>query len=359
MATKKKTLPKDFQELIKAGNLEALVKAMVKCEPNATGDYNKYNAFSYEGVTEEFAKWLVEYGTDINMPDKYGYTPLHYRAMRRNSKEQVELYIRLGADVDKQGSFNGGPLHGAASSGIAENVQALIDGGADIHAKTKTPNPAGGDTAVEFALSRCRGSDIVEKIDAIALLIDAGVPVTEEVKAHAKRIAVDIEFHRASFAEGWAEKVDAALERLYAITGVAPAAKRRIHDGKAPITVAADTWQKQYAELWELLVPSNGHCQTMQGEAIRVVGRVFDELMDNGGANWDKDYRTMLNALKDYLAMGTPLEDKELAEVGMLTAQVSKDTDCEGALRKLQQMSVRWVLKNPEPIVMVKPAYRR
>ncbi|MBQ3011034.1 MAG: ankyrin repeat domain-containing protein [Oscillospiraceae bacterium] len=359
MATKKKTLPKDFQELIKARNLDALVKAMVKCEPNATGDYNKYNAFSYEGVTEEFAKWLVEYGTDINMPDKYGYTPLHYRAMRRNSREQLELYIRLGADMNKQGSFNGGPLHGAASYGIAENVQVLIAAGADVLAKTKTPNPEGGDTALEFALSRCRGGDIVEKIDAVELLIRARVPVTEKVKEHAKRIAADIEFHRADFAEEWAGKVDASLERLYDLTGITPAKKRRIHDGKSPITVTAKTWREQYAELWEMLVPGSGSCQTMQGEAIRVIGRVTDELLNNGGGNWDKDYCTMLESLKAFFSMGMPLDEVALEEVGKLCAQVSPDTDCEAALQCLQQMSVRWVLKNQEPIALGKPAYRR
>lgn len=50
---------------------------MLRCLPNAVGNYNKYNAFGFESIGEEAARWLLDYGTDINMPDRFGYTPMH------------------------------------------------------------------------------------------------------------------------------------------------------------------------------------------------------------------------------------------------------------------------------------------
>lgn len=81
---------------------------MLRCLPNATGDYYKYNAFGFDEISKEKAKWLLDYGTDINMPDRFGYTPLHHQAMRRNHEKQVELYLKLGADIELPSHLNGG-----------------------------------------------------------------------------------------------------------------------------------------------------------------------------------------------------------------------------------------------------------
>ena len=65
---------------------------------------------------------------------------------------------------------------------------------------------------------------------------------------------------------------------------------------------------------WSFLIPSSGAAKTVQGEVIRIPGRVRDELDRNGGVNWDRDYRKMLQALPQYLSLGIPLSDQELAE---------------------------------------------
>lgn len=53
------------------------------------------------------------------------------------------------------------------------------------------------------------------------------------------------------------------------------------------------SWQEQFDQLWDLLVPSCGAASTVQGEAVRVCGRLAHELLDNGGINWDDDFQTM------------------------------------------------------------------
>lgn len=359
MATKRKTLPNDFKEIVASGDLSKFEKALTKCIPNAVGGFHKYNAFGFPGVTESMAQWLLDYGADIDFKDSYGYTPLHHHAMRHDGVEQVTLYIRLGADVNIQSRLNGGPIHGATERGYANIVKLLIANGADIYAKTNTVDPAGGDTALEYALSRCRGADIVEKIDALEVVIRAGVPVTDKVRESVKRIGEGIEFFRAQFPADRAPVIDDALQRLYSLTGVTPVAKRRIHDGHSLITVSGAAWQEQYQELWNYLVPGKGSCATVQGETIRISGRVADELLGTGGVNWDNDYQKMLGAEKIYLSMGTPLEQQESQELDSLISVIDKKVSCEDALRRLQQLCVQWVLRNPEPIPLPAPAYRR
>ena len=359
MAGKRKTLPNNFDSVLKTGTLSEWTEVMKKCVPNAVGSYYKYNAFGFSGITPEFAKWLLEYGTELDWRDNFGYTPLHHQAMRFHNYEQLKLYIELGADLDAQSTNNGSPLHGAADHGCAENIKLLIESGADIYAKTNSRNPEGGQSALEFVLSRSRGADIVEKIDAIEVLIKAGVPVTDKVKGEVKRIGENIEFHRASFPEEREGLIDGAIGRLYELSGVAPAAKRRMHDGVSSITVVADLWQAQFQELWDYLIPSMGACQTVQGEVIRVSGRVADEMLGNGGVNWDADYQMMMDSLKQYLSMGTILGSESMSEAEALISQIRVGNAEDTQLLRLQELCVQWVLANPQPISMKRPPYRR
>lgn len=84
-----------------------------------------------------------------------------------------------------------------------------------------------------------------------------------------------------------------------------------VHDGKSLITVTATDWREQHAELWNLLVPGRGKCKTVQGEVVRIGGRINNEIFRQGGAHWDGEFCKMLNALKKYYVMrNIPDEDE-------------------------------------------------
>jgi hypothetical protein len=68
----------------------------------AGGGYLGLGAFSVRNVPDQFlpaVKYLVEeHGADVNQPDSWGYTPLHYAAVRGDNA-LIEYLVSRGADV--------------------------------------------------------------------------------------------------------------------------------------------------------------------------------------------------------------------------------------------------------------------
>ncbi len=98
MPPKRKTLPKDFQELLVKGNIQELIQLFDKCEIDARGGYCKQTALAFSECPHELAKWLVEKGANIEALDDYKSTPLIERSRRYNGN--IESLIKLGADVN-------------------------------------------------------------------------------------------------------------------------------------------------------------------------------------------------------------------------------------------------------------------
>ncbi|WP_099221549.1 ankyrin repeat domain-containing protein [Listeria costaricensis] len=349
MVRKRKTLPKDFREMLAEGDMNKLKAVFDKCELDATNGYNKEVALTFFQIPAELTRWLVENGADINKPDYYQRTPLHHHAGYRYG--DLALLIELGASIEAKDRYKNTPLHMAAESS-AQMVQQLLDAGANPLAKNEM-----NETPLERALARANNLDIPQLVPISALLLKAGTPITEKMKASVERIGQNFEFHRAGFNTELLPETDAALTRLYDLFQVPPVPRRNIHDGHSPIEVAPGKWNEQYQALWSLLIPSSGPAQTVQGEAIRITGRVSDELQRNGGANWNADYRKMLTALPHYFQMGEPLEKSLLKEAQQITKAGSQIPD--ESLTRLCELAVIWVLANPAPMQLGKVEYQR
>lgn len=354
MAKKRVTLPKEFKDLMDEGNIEALKAVYDSCELTAhDGRFSLCTPLHMGGVPDELVIWLVEKGLDINIPDYYGATPLYRQATM--GRETVKLLLELGADIGKPNTYGETPLHVAAEFFHPKTVKLLIDKGANVNAKNDM-----GRTPLASVLMVCRGIYIAQTAEIATMLVDAGAKKTSAMKEKVENIGKDFEFHREGINPDYLEAADQGLEKLYALFDVKPVAKRIIHDGSAPILVKEGTWEEQYEELWSFLIPSSGAAKTVQGEVIRIPGRVRDELDRNGGVNWDRDYRKMLQALPQYLSLGIPLSDQELAETKELIAQVhGKDFDDEPRLDRLCQLALAWIKQNPEPLPLEELSYKR
>lgn len=348
---KRKTLPKNFKDLIESGNIEAMKAVYDDCAIDAYGGYDRETPLHFYRVPDELVIWLVEQGLDINTPSHtYKRTPLHQHATVGD--DTVKLLLDLGADIEAPDKHGSTPLHNAAGFHKTDTVRLLVERGANVN--------AGGQTPLGYALYRCRNSDIPHMAAVARILIDAGAEIAPDMAERVQDIGQEFEFHRDNFNEDYLAETEAGLMELYEIFNVEAVAKRRMHDGVSPITVTAANWQEQHQELWELLIPSQGPAQTVQGEVIRITGRVSIEIQGNGGANWNTDYRKMLDALLKHFASGTPLTEEELTEAKDLASSIRARGDCDFEVTdRLCELAVKWTLKNPEPVRLPEPDYRR
>ncbi|KAL8737103.1 MAG: hypothetical protein Q9181_002023 [Wetmoreana brouardii] len=84
---------------------------------------------------------LVKGGADINsVVRQTNMTPIHYAAEYQNSYGQIEGLASLGAHVDGRDYLEWTPLHWASWRGHLASLNALIDHGANINAKTLDGN---------------------------------------------------------------------------------------------------------------------------------------------------------------------------------------------------------------------------
>lgn len=354
MAKKRVTLPKEFKDLMDEGNIEALKAVYDRCELTAhDGRFSLCTPLHMGGVPDELVIWLVEQGLDINIPDYYGATPLYRQAIL--GRDIVKLLLELGADIGKPNTYGETPLHVAAEFFHPKTVKLLIDKGADVNAKNDM-----GRTPLASVLMVCGGIYIAQTAEIASMLLDAGAKKTSAMKEKVENIGKDFEFHREGINPDYLEAADQGLEKLYALFDVKPVAKRITHDGVSPILVKEGSWEEQYEELWSFLIPSSGAAKTVQGEVIRIPGRVRDELDRNGGVNWDRNYRKMLQAMPHYLSLGTPLSDNDLEETKQLISQIyGKDFNDGLRLDRLCQLAIAWIKQNPEPLPLEEPSYKR
>ena len=349
MAKKKKILPANFYELLEAKDLEALKAVFNECELNAYDRHSfKKPTLSFYDVPLELMDWLIAQGADINVKDEYERTPLHYHA-QVNNVERVALLLEKGADIEAQDKYKNTPLHFAEYN--AEVAQLFIQKGADIKAKDNM-----GHNVMERMLARLSNGYLVKAAKAAEVYLKAGLKPTKFAKEQVTRVGEDFEFHRNNFNPEYLEETDAALQELYKLFDVPPVPRRIQHDGKSPIVLTGYTWQERYEQAWTLLVPSNGSAATVQGEVVRIAGRINLELLRNAMGNWDKEYRKMLTAISGYLQQGNPLSESELAEVSDIQKHILED-DGTGT-KRLCELATAWVVQNPQPIALGKVNYK-
>lgn len=358
MATKRKTLPKEMDGLLEAGDLDALKKAFAGCEPNAL--YSKFgsNIFSRTPLPRAFALWAKEQGADVNFADHYGRTPIFEQA--GSWRGDVQLLIDLGAEVNiAAGGMT--PLHNAAIYGRVRAAKALLDAGAQVDARPDDPLTGRGMTPLEMALVQNR-LPLAAQLEVCTLLLDHGAAITEAAGKAVETIGENFQRVKGNIRDPeFLARQTQSLQKLYELFGVAPAAEVEVpvHDGVSPIVIGEKGFAAQYNKLWDYLVPPSGRARTAQGEAIRIVGRVSHEILDNGGINWDGDFRRMLRALPGYFRLGDPLPQDDIAQAERIIRALRNGGGGEKELRTLCEYAVAWVLQNPEVLPPLPADYQR
>jgi hypothetical protein len=344
---KKKTLPKDFAEQLKQRTLDELKAIFEDTELDARGGLGKVTTLSFDECPDELARWLVAQGADVNAEDTYQRTPLEHRMTYRGS---IDVLLELGARVQGRAGGRSTPLHTAMDRKVERHVSALLARGADVNARDRE-----GKTPLEYALERCQNADLPRMVAVARLALAHGAEKTDKARSCVQPIGERFEFHRAGFNPESVVEHSAALDALYDLFDVTPVPRRREHDGVSPIVASGATWQEQHGELWNLLVPSKGFAKTVQGEVIRIAGRITYEVHGNGGCNWDRDFRSMAQAFAGYVRSGEALAADALRELDDVIRQLPGDQSID----RLAELGVCWVRQNPVPVALDVPGYRR
>lgn len=89
---------------------------------------------------------------------------------------------------------------------------------------------------------------------------------------------------------------------------------------------------------------------------MRISGRIARELDDNGGTNWDTEFKQMADALLTHLGSGKSLSASELKEAETIVGEMKRK---HGDTRWLSQLAVEWVALNPKPTALPTPSHNR
>ena len=123
------------------------------------------------------------------------------------------------------------------------------------------------------------------------------------------------------------------------------------------------TEKEEIQSFWDLLVPPKGKAETVQGEVIRIAGRIEYEFLDNGCINWDEDFKKMLDAFLRYVQLGNGFSGDDLSSAELLV-HLLKDNGDKGFIDDnlttvLCSCAVAWVKQNPEAIPLLDADYIR
>ena len=351
---KRKTLPTKFTEILENGSFEDQKAVFDSCALDAyERGYSHDTALHQYAIKEELARYLVSQGLNINTQNAYGRTPLYTHSTV--GAPLVAVLLELGADVNLANNDGCTPLFTALANARVATVKLLIEHGADINHKNQAKQ-----NALEYGLSLTSNASIRDMLQCAKLMLDASTKVTKRMQKSVKAICDNFERYREAFNKDLLASTDAALNELYKLFDVEPAAKHITNDGTQVITITGNTPQEQFNNLWDSLVPPQGHAKTVQGEVIRIAGRVRSEFYRNGGANWDRQYRSMLNALIKHLGTHNALSDDDLARTKDIAHSINGKADFdETILDELALLTLTWVSHNLDPIALKTPTYKR
>ena len=348
----RKTLPADIEQIIASGDVEAVAHAVERCE---VGVYLRGSAYEprlmHFPASEEITDFLLARGEDINSRDRYERTPIHARVSSR-CLDQIPMLIARGGDINARDTSDQTALFGVVERFPVADVSRMIAWGADplVVADSRVYGKA---TLVENVVSWHNFLDAPRALAVIRLLLSVGAPVGE----HVPTALWSMDRTRCTFithglpdylSQSRVDEASAALSELCALFGVeqreaqrAPVVGERLElDPSVPAL-------RQYGELWDLLVPDSGQCRTLQGEVIRIAGRVGHEVYDNGGINWDRSFGKLLDQYLRVVASGVSLPPDSLSRAEAAVASLKGRSMSHQAVDDITELAVEWVRLNP------------
>jgi hypothetical protein len=275
--------------------------------------------------------------------DREGRTPL-WHAAADNDLRQLRRLLKAGAEPNVGDLERLTPLYIAAYNGHAEAVELLLQHGAD-------PNlvDCNGTAVLQLAAhetSIVRGTPGHRRV--VELLLANGADPDHENKWGASPRSASR--HCDSEIKKWFAKV----KRRPAKT---PGPGRRAPTyAEFTGTVDETYYWRRHGKLWDALVPARGQAKTVQGEVIRITGKLTREAYTNGNINWGRDCSKMWKFVADTIDDPDVFTAAERAEVHEWVKTIIRDhtwpdVSGEGSpYYRVTERAVVWVEAHPKPI---------
>ena len=84
-------------------------------------------------------------------------------------------------------------------------------------------------------------------------------------------------------------------------------------------------WKKEQGRLWRELVPADGQAETLQGELIRIAGKLTDQAYRNGNMNWDADHERMWRFIGEKISSDPIFSSAEQALIRDKIEEIIRD----------------------------------
>ena len=331
-----------------------------------------YKVCYMKPFNKELLELFLAYGGDIYKEYKrYGTAILGknlYEHIQNNKldlfKDAGEYLFEYNKDIEKYGKdyfINkhksllkdeaDSLLHEAVIDFDIVKIKKLLDEGYDKNIKNSLNY-----TPLVKVFSICRLENLQAMVEISDLLYDG---TTDSIKAFIIRLDEWLdEYSKFKDNSELIEKRE-ALNYLIKKFEVELPKKIERHNGKSKIKIKSIGWQNQHSELWEQLVPEIGVAETLQGEVIRLSGKIAYEIIDNGGLNWGKKYKELLRNLIKYLKMATPLSKDYLERAEEIEDDLDENINAvtDDEIELLMEYAVKWVQQNLTPISLGKVDY--
>jgi hypothetical protein len=122
----------------------------------------------------------------------------------------------------------------------------------------------------------------------------------------------------------------------------------------------AYNWKREQSRLWDELVPKRGRAATLQGELIRIAGKLTDEAYRNGNENWTDETADQWRFLGRQLADPQAFTPAEIAAINEAVSTIIRDRDHPDTSGDgspyylLSKRAVDWCMKHPAPQALPK-----
>src|SRR5262245_5778381 len=115
-------------------------------------------------------------------------------------------------------------------------------------------------------------------------------------------------------------------------------------------------WRKEHTRLWGSLVPAKGQAEPVQGELIRIAGKLTDQAYRNGNMNWTDEHEKMWRIVGKQLDDPQTFNEKDCKLIREKIDEIIRDYDAPDVSGNgscyyfITEKVVDWCMAHPKPI---------